>query len=229
MKKIISIVVMAIMFVAGAQAQSAIDMNRQQNELNGILRKTLNAKPTKEAKKEAKQLMKQGWSVPAGERSIEQQITESQLLGAEVMADENGAPTRRFIQHTAVTVAGTYNAAYATGRANAQAEIANMLATEIAAAMKGKLDNSQQNTITATSVDKYNQRIRSIVHESLTNSIPVLSMYRTLPNNNVEVQVRIAFDKKEVTARLKRNLQKELEVEGDELDGMLGGAMNNTL
>lgn len=141
MKKIISIVVMAIMFVAGAQAQSAIDMNRQQNELNGILRKTLNAKPTKEAKKEAKQFMKQGWSVPAGERSIEQQITESQLLGAEVMADENGAPTRRFIQHTAVTVAGTYNAAYATGRANAQAEIANMLATEIAAAMKGKLDN----------------------------------------------------------------------------------------
>lgn len=229
MKKIISIVVMAIMFVAGAQAQSAIDMNRQQNELNGILRKTLNAKPTKEAKKEAKQFMKQGWSVPAGERSIEQQITESQLLGAEVMADENGAPTRRFIQHTAVTVAGTYNAAYATGRANAQAEIANMLATEIAAAMKGKLDNSQQNTITATSVDKYNQRIRSIVHESLTNSIPVLSMYRTLPNNNVEVQVRIAFDKKEVTARLKRNLQKELEVEGDELDGMIGGAMNNTL
>lgn len=229
MKKIISIVVMAIMFVAGAQAQSAIDMNRQQNELNGILRKTLNAKPTKEAKKEAKQFMKQGWSVPAGERSIEQQITESQLLGAEVMADENGAPTRRFIQHTAVTVAGTYNAAYATGRANAQAEIANMLATEIAAAMKGKLDNSQQNTITATSVDKYNQRIRSIVHESLTNSIPVLSMYRTLPNNNVEVQVWIAFDKKEVTARLKRNLQKELEVEGDELDGMIGGAMNNTL
>ena len=229
MKKIISIVVMAIMFVAGAQAQSAIDMNRQQNELNGILRKTLNAKPTKEAKKEAKQFMKQGWSVPAGERSIEQQITESQLLGAEVMADENGAPTRRFIQHAAVTVAGTYNAAYATGRANAQAEIANMLATEIAAAMKGKLDNSQQNTITATSVDKYNQRIRSIVHESLTNSIPVLSMYRTLPNNNVEVQVRIAFDKKEVTARLKRNLQKELEVEGDELDGMIGGAMNNTL
>lgn len=91
------------------------------------------------------------------------------------------------------------------------------------------LENSQQNTITATSVDKYNQRIRSIVHESLTNSIPVLSMYRTLPNNNVEVQVRIAFDKKEVTARLKRNLQKELEVEGDELDGMIGGAMNNTL
>lgn len=229
MKKIISIVVMAMMFVAGVQAQSAIDMNRQQNELNGILRKTLNAKPTKEAKKEAKQLMKQGWSVPAGERSIEQQITESLLLGAEVMADENGAPTRRFIQHTAVTVAGTYNAAYATGRANAQAEIANMLATEIAAAMKGKLDNAQQNTITATSVDKYNQRIRSIVHESLTNSIPVLSMYRTLPNNNVEVQVRIAFDKKEVTARIKRNLQKELEVDGDELDGMIGGAMNNTL
>lgn len=34
--------------------------------------------------------------------------------------------------------------------------------------------------------------------------------------NNYEVQVQVAFDKKELAARLKRNIQKELEQEGDE-------------
>lgn len=228
MKKLFSTLVM-IALAIGANAQNAADLARQQQELNGIMRKTLDAKPTKEAKKLAKEYKKQGWTVPAGERSIEQQVTESQLLNTELMVDENGATTKRFIQHTAQSTAGTYNAAFAASRSNAQVEIANMLETEIAAAMQGKLDNSQTNSVNATTVEKFNQRIKAIVHESLTNSIPVLAMYRVLSNNNFEVQVRIAFDKKEVAARLKRNMQKELELEGDQLNGMVDNAINNAI
>ena len=212
---------MALTIAAGANSQDAAELARQQSELNSIMRKALDTKPTKDAKKQAKELKKQGWLVPAGERSIEQQITESQLLSAELMVDENGAPTRRFIQHTGVSTAGTYNAAYAAGRSNAQVEIANMLEAEIAAAMQGKLDNAQLNSENAVTVEKFNQRIKAIVHESLTNSIPVLAIYRVLPNKNFEVQVRIAFDKKEVAARLKRALQKEIEMEGDQLNAMV--------
>lgn len=229
MKKLFSTIMMAIMFIASVNAQSAIEMANQQRELNEILRKSLNAKPTKDAKKQAKQLKKEGWTIPAGERSIEQQITESQYLNLEMMSDENGAPTRRFIQHTGISTAGTYNAAYASARSNSMTEIASMIETEIAAAMQGKLDNAQQNATNATTVEKYNQRIKSIVHESLTNAIPVLAIYRVLPNKNFEVQVRIAFDKKEIAARLKRNLQKELELEGDQLNELIDKVINNTL
>lgn len=229
MKKLVSSFVMAAILAAGVSAQNAADLARQQQELNNIMRKTLNAKPTKDAKKQAKELKKQGWVVPAGERSIEQQITESQFLTAELMTDENGAPAKRFIQHTGVSTAGTYNAAYAAGRSNAQVEIANMLETEIAAAMQGKLDNAQQNAVNATTVEKFNQRIKAIVHESLSNSIPVLAIYRVLPNNNFEVQVRIAFDKKEVAARLKRALQKEIEMEGDQLNNMVDDALKSAI
>lgn len=229
MKKVLLLIAAAIMIAAGANAQSATDLARQQQELNNILRKSLNAKPTKDAKKQAKELKKQGWTIPAGEKSIEQQITESQFISAELMSDENGAPTKRFIQHTGVSTAGTYNAAYAAARSNSQVEIANMLETEIAAAMQGKLDNAQHNAVNATTVEKFNQRIKAIVHESLTNSIPVLAIYRVLPNQNFEVQVRIAFDKKEVAARLKRALQKELEMEGDELNGLVDNALNSAI
>lgn len=229
MKKLISLFVMAMLFVAGANAQTASDLARQQQQLNEIMRKTLNAKPTKDAKNQAKQLKKEGWTVPAGERSIEQQITESQLLGAELMTNVNGTVTHRFIQHTGVSTAGTYNAAYASARSNAQVEIATMLETEIAAAMQGKLDNAEQNAVTATTVEKFNQRIKEIVHESLTNAIPVLAVYRVLPNNNYEVQARIAFDKAELTAKIKRNLQDELELEGDELNGMVDDAISKAI
>ncbi len=229
MKKILSIIMLAAILAVSAKAQDATELARQQQELNNIMRKSLNAKPTKDAKKQSKELKKQGWTVPAGERSIEQQITESQYLSAELMTDENGAPTKRFIQHTGVSTAGTYNAAYAAGRSNAQVEIANMLETEIATAMQGKLDNAQQNAVNATTVEKFNQRIKAIVHESLSNSIPVLAIYRMLPNNNFEVQVRIAFDKKEIAARLKRALQQELEMEGDELNGMVDDALKSAI
>lgn len=229
MKKLLSFIIMVVMLAIGAKAQSAADLVRQQQELNNIMRKSLNAKPTKDAIKQAKELKKQGWVVPAGERSIEQQITESQFLRAELMSDENGAPTKRFIQHTGMSTAGTYNAAYAAARSNAQVEIANMLETEIAAAVQGKLDNAQQSAVNATTIEKFNQRIKAIVHESLSNSIPVLAIYRVLPNNNFEVQVGIAFDRKEVAARLKRTLQKELEMEGDQLNDMVDDVLNNVI
>ncbi len=221
MKKLISLLAVVLMTTTTTFAQSAIELARQQQELNDINRKMLNQKPTKEAKKQAKEFVKDGWKVPAGDRSIEQQLTESQLYGAELMADENGAPTKRYIQQTAIVTSGTYNAGYAAARANAQVELAALLKTEIVAAMQSKIDNAQTSGINATTVDKFNERTKAIVDQALTNAIPFMKIYRRLPNNNFEVQVRIAFDKKELAARLKRNMQKELEEEGDELNDLV--------
>lgn len=217
MKKMISLLVVALMATT-TFAQSSIELAKQQKELNEINMKMLKAKPTKDSKKQAKELKREGWVVPAGDPSIELQITKSQLYGEELMADENGAPTKRFILQTGQTTAGSYNAAVAAARTAAQTELAALLKTEIVAAIQQKLDNSQGSALNATTVDKFNERARAIVDESLTNSIRILTIYRRLPNNNFEVQVRLAYDKKELAARLKRNMQKELEREGDSLD-----------
>ncbi|MBR1448348.1 MAG: hypothetical protein IJ588_06350 [Prevotella sp.] len=220
MKKMISLLVIAMMATA-TFAQSAAELAKQQKELNEIHMKMLKAKPTKDAKKQAKELKKEGWLVPAGELSIEQQITRSQLYGEELTTDENGGIIKRFIQQTGQTTSGTYNAGVAAARAAAQTELAAMLKTEIVAAFQQKLYNQQNNAITSTTIDKFNERARAIVDQSLTNSIPVLAIYRVLPNNNYQVQVRIAYDKKELAARIKRNMQRELEREGDSLDPVI--------
>ena len=216
MKKILSFVA-AIMIATTATAQTAMELARQQQELNAINMKMLNAKPTKPAKKQAKELKAEGWTVPAGDIDIAQQVTRSQLYSAELTTDESGNVTKRYIMQTAQQTAGTYNSGYAAARAAAQTELAAMLKTELVTAMQQKLDNSQSNAMTAITIDKFNQRSRMIVDQTLTNAIPVLAIYRRLPNNNFEVQVRIAFDKKELIARIKRNMQQELENEGDKL------------
>ena len=216
MKKIISLVAMALIATTSF-AQTAAQLAKQQQELNAINMKMINAKPTKSAKKQAKEMKAEGWTVPAGETSIEQQITATQLYKAELTTDENGNAIKRFIAHTAQQTAGTYNAAYAAARAAAQTELASMLKTEIVSAMQQKLDNNQTDAVSAITVDKFNQRSRAIVDQTLTRSIPMLTIYRRLPNNNFEVQVTIGFDRKEIMARIKRNLKKELENEGDKL------------
>lgn len=228
MKKILSFVA-ALMIATTATAQTAMELARQQQELNAINMKMLNAKPTKQAKKQAKELKAEGWTVPAGDVDIAQQVTRSQLYSAELTTDESGNVTKRYIMQTAQQTAGTYNSGYAAARAAAQTELAAMLKTELVTAMQQKLDNSQNNALTATTIDKFNQRSRIIVDQTLTNAIPVLAIYRRLPNNNFEVQVRIAFDKKELIARIKRNMQQELEKEGDKLYDIVDAVFDDKL
>lgn len=228
MKKILSFVA-ALMIATTATAQTAMELARQQQELNAINMKMLNAKPTKQAKKQAKELKAEGWTVPAGDIDIAQQVTRSQLYSAELTTDENGNVTKRYIMQTAQQTAGTYNSGYAAARAAAQTELAAMLKTELVTAMQQKLDNSQSNALTATTIDKFNQRSRMIVDQTLTNAIPVLAIYRRLPNNNFEVQVRIAFDKKELIARIKRNMQQELEKDGDKLYDIVDAVFDDKL
>ena len=54
----------------------------------------------------------------------------------------------------------------------------------------------------------------------------MLTIYRRLPNNNFEVQVRLAFDKKNLIEGMKAKMQKELEIEGDKLTEIVEQAVN---
>ena len=225
MKKIISLFIV-IAASTMSYAQDAKDLAKKQMELNEINMKLANLKPTKEAKKQAKVLTRQGWEVPAGQPSIERQITKMQLYQAELMTDGNGNPTTRYITHSAHQTAGTYNAGYAAARATAQAEVASTIKTSIISTLDMSLGNNQSDAATAASVDVLKTNTKMIVDEVLTGSIPLLVAYRRLPNNNFEVQFGLAYDKMELRSRLKNKLLKELGDDSEALvDGMVDKAM----
>lgn len=223
MKKMISLLTL-IVFTNMSFAQTATELAIQQKEQNAIYMKLLNIKPTKSAKKLAKQFKKEGWEVPAGESDLAIQITKSQLLGEELTTNESGNTTNRYYQHTAITTSNTYNTGFASARANALTEVASMIKTQLVAEWKAKTDNSQNNSTNATTNENFNQRIGGIVDETITNAIPVLTTFRRF-DNKFEVQVRLAFDKKELATRLKRMLEKE----GDKLNDIVEAVLNTAL
>ena len=87
--------------------------------------------------------------------------------------------------------------------------------------MSNKRKNNQENAVNAATTDKFGQESMLLVDETLTNGIPVLAIYRRLPNNNFEVQVGIAYDKKQIASQMKKKLQKEMSWEGEALMDMV--------
>lgn len=229
MKKIMVLLAVVFMTASAGYAQSAIELAKQQRELNKVNMDMLNMKPSKDAKKQAKQRTKDGWEVPAGSLSMANQFTRAQLMRQELMANDAGEPVTRYILHEATVTSGSESVGYSSARAQCQAEIASMLQTKIAAAMKRKQDNAQNSAIDATTVDKFHERGQAITEATLSMMTPVVHIYRVLPNNNYQVQVTIAYDKKVMKDQMKRQLAKELEAEGDELDSELGDIVDEVL
>lgn len=229
MKKTVVTLVLMLAAFMGVSAQSIQELAKQKKADNKALADMMKSqKPDRAAKKQAKEYKKQGYQVVGSGRTIEVQIYSDQMLAATPMADETGAIVSRYIQHSGTAVAGTQSTAYAAARAACQSEIAALLETKIAGAMQQKIDNSQTSAINAATVDKFHERVKSIISATLTQEIPGLNIYRVLSNNNYEVKVTLSYDKKEVEARLKRALRAELELEGDnELNGIVDEVIQN--
>ncbi len=188
------------------------------------------AKPTKEARKEAKKLMKEGWRVPPGGRSIEQQIMQSHLCEMESMKTEAGMLVPRYIQGNGTSKAAVYNAAYAAARAMAQTEVATSLSAKIAAVMELQMENSWESVGANTSVtDEFHFALKStnIAKASLRGAVTLVAMYRQLADKSYEVTVRLAYDKVQLQADLKRNLQQDLGLEGEAAAAIAGEALSD--
>lgn len=162
-----------------------------QNNINNVS----GTKPTKEVKKQAKRLKKEGWKVFPEDALLEIQITECQLMELEQIADENGNPTSRYIMATGLVTASNVEIGKVMARVRAQEEIAGLLETYLTALIESELSNIQRPTSEVLSTSKFAMHNKSIIEGTLNHCITVLSIHRPLDNGTVEVQIRLAFDK----------------------------------
>ena len=191
MKKILLLGLAALLTLT-ASAQSAEELAARQDSLDSLFQ----AKPSKEAKAEAKRLEKEGWKAQEGEKSILQQIHESQVMAQEQMIAADGSLAERFLMQTATQTSATYATGYATARAKAQALLSGLMETKVKSEMQSRMKNEQLAGGGAYSEAEFKQRIQTAVRQSLKNCIPVMCLYRQLPNNLYEVQLRLAVDGK---------------------------------
>lgn len=186
----------AALLTLTASAQSAEELAARQASLDSLFQAMLNAKPSKEAKAEAKRLEKEGWKAQEGEKSILQQIHESMVMAQEQMIAADGSLAERFLMQTAIQTSASYATGYATARAKAQALLGGMIETKVKSEIQTRLKNEQLAGGGAYSEAEFKQRIQTMVKQTMRNTIPVMCLYRQLPNNLYEVQLRLAVDGK---------------------------------
>lgn len=143
-------------------------------------------------KQEVKQLKKDGWKVPIGGLPIEEQLRKAIKLQRE----EDGNHQQKYVFGNAISGGSFYDAAKMQATELAKAELAGNIATSLTSAVNTIVENKQISQEQAISATEIIRKGASTVSQRLGTTIPLIEMYRERKDGNVEVQIRLAYDKK---------------------------------
>ena len=219
MKKIMTIIVVCLLAGATATyAQITKEQLKERKELQKMAKSELKEKASKDARKEAKKLKKDGWQIAPGALPIEKQLDRVYTMKYEI--DDDMFP--KWIMGEAMSVGENYDAAKMQALALAKQNLAGEIQTEVT----GLLDNKQLSPEQAASVVKTISAGKQLISQNIGRTVTVIEMYRTLKNKNKEVRVQIAYNSKMAKEAAKKAIRDDLEKQGDDLgkklDELLG-------
>lgn len=210
---------MTLLLSGGVIAQTSLSKEqlKERKELAKQSKKQLNAKATKVARKEAKQMKKDGWLVAPGALPIEKQLDKSYLMQFEF--DGDGFP--QYIMGEAMSIGGNYDAAKMQALELAKQNLAGQIQTEITALIENTVANEQMDQSEAASVTRSVLASKNLIAQSIGRIIPIVEVYRVVGGNNREVLVRLAYSQDMAKAAVKAAVKKDLESRGDSLHNKL--------
>ncbi|MBO5585277.1 MAG: hypothetical protein J5924_02740 [Bacteroidaceae bacterium] len=218
MKKILFI--MSLCLLAGTSmsyAQLSKEQLQERKEIKKLSKAELNEKATKTARKDAKKLQKEGWQTAPGALPIEKQLDKSYLMQMEY--DEDMFP--KYIMAEAMSIGENYDAAKMQAIELAKQNLAGQIQTEVTALIENTVANKQLEAEEAASVVQTISAAKNLISQSIGRTIPVMEVYRTKPNKNKEVLVRLAYSQEMAKAAAKKAVRQELEQKGEELHNKL--------
>ncbi|MEG1588809.1 MAG: hypothetical protein RR278_05535 [Mucinivorans sp.] len=221
MKKIIT-TLLSVLVVTAAFSQELKDIAKERKEIIKLSKTELNAKSTKDARKEASKLKKEGWTTTPGALPIDNQLDKSYLMQYEF--DENMFP--KYIMAEAMSIGENYDGARVQATELAKLNLAGQMQSEITALVENTVANSQLTADEAATVTKSITASKNTISQSLGRVIPVVEVYRTLKNKNKEVLVRLAYNSEMAKNVVKKAVRKDLETKGEELHGKLDKLLN---
>lgn len=211
MKMIVAVLMLSI--CGSVQAQVTKEQLKERKELKKLSKAELNEKATKTARKEAKKLAKEGWQTAPGALPLEKQLDKSYLMQQEF--DEDMFP--KYLMGEAMSIGENYDAAKMQALELAKQNLAGQIQTEVTALIENTVANNQLAAEEAASVTKMVSAAKNLISQRIGRVIPVVEVYRTLPNKNKEVRVYIAYNAKMAKAAAKSAIREDLEKKGDEL------------
>ena len=192
------------------------------NSVGQIISKGDARKNEKSAKKEAKNLEKDGFYVMPGDLPIEKQLARSYARAQE--EDENGYP--KYVVTAANVVAETQPAALIAAKEIAKLDIAGSMQSTIAAIIETQVANQQFNTQEAASLQKSVAASKNIIAQKLGRLITLTEFYKKpKKSKNVEIILRVGYSeemaRKIAISAIKEELGEEADDLSEQLDSLL--------
>ena len=184
-------------------------------------KKELDAKSSKTARNEAKRLKKEGWISAPGALPIEKQLDRSYLMQMET--DEVGYP--KFLMGEGMSIGENYDAAKMQALELAKQNLAGQIQTEITALIENTVANKQLAKEEAASISESVLASKNLISQKIGKTINVTEVYRTLPNKNKEVLVRVAYNALMAKEAARQAIREDLEKKGKDLHEQLDKAL----
>ena len=222
MKKLFVCAFAFLCLTANMTAQTAKDIRKERQELHKASKSELNAKASKDAKKEAKKLTKEGWITAPGALPLEKQLDKSYMMQMEYGDDMYP----KYLMGEAMSIGENYDAAKMQALELAKQNLAGLIQTEVTALVENSVANKQLGAEEAASLTQSIMGAKNLISQSIGRTIIVMECYRVKSNKNKEVLVRIAYNGAMAKAAAKRAVQDELKDKSEEihkkLDKILG-------
>lgn len=191
MKTIFSLVI-AMMISCNLSAQDYKQLYAQQKDLKKQTEKVLKAKATKDAQKEAKRLMKEGWEPMPGKLPIAKQL--DRIYNMQVELDAEGM--LKYIVGGGEATANTPAAAQMNATAVAVDAIASSMSVSITSLIDQKLQNEQITATEAATLHEAAEKSKMLYSQNIGQTLNVLEIQRTLDNGNTQVRITKAYSSK---------------------------------
>ena len=191
----------------GVSAQNALQKKVKENQA------ALKEKASKDAKKEAKRLQKEGWTVSPGGLPLEKQVDRLYMFLEDY--DDDMEPV--YVDGEGRSIAENFAAAQIQATELARMNIASKISSEATGIVDNMVANKmladdQAASITTTLVEN-----KSIFSQKLGRVQTPLTVTRELKNKNKEVMVRMVTKVSSIKEIAKEAVRAELEKEGKEL------------
>lgn len=178
-----------------------------------VLDKELQKKAIKAARKEAKRLTKEGFKTPVGKLPLDKQLETAWEKQAEL--DMDGNPYWYIASSRAI--GGNQSAAVLQATNAAKIDLAGQIQTKVSQLIEAKVANDDMGQEEAASLSSVVAASKSVISATLGRTIPLVEVYRTLENKNVEVMVTLGYSMQAANQAAISAIRKELAGKSEEL------------
>jgi len=215
MRKYMMVAMTLLIAVSGIiYAQDAKEVRRQRKEVSKLAEAELNKKVSKEARKEARKLEKEGWRTFPGDLPMEKQLYRSYEMEVEYITKEDGSIVPRYLIGRGMTNGSNYSVAQNAAIELAKQYVAGLAEIDITILTETTIANVEAETVSSF-VEVVSQS-KSIVSKKIGEVMPVVTL-RKETKDGVDVLVNVVCDRNTIIKMYKDAIRKQLELNGIKL------------